>query len=126
MPGIEKITDVNMGLVWVALLVLLILYKALDIFATKWVERWDHRKGNGLQGSIKSLQRAMESLETKVAGNPPYPQCHYVPDHFDQIRETREMVGEIHTMQETQKLQIAGGKFGCKVKEDHLRKIEQL
>lgn len=125
MPDIES---VDMGLVWVALLGLLIVYKLIDILAAKGMELWDHRHGNGVQGVLKENTAALKEVRDALASledPPPYPQCHYDPLHYERIKDLHVWVAEIRQMQEVQKLDIAGGRFECKVTEEHLRMIEK-
>ena len=142
---VGNVDSVSEGVVFVALLALLILHQVLTFALRRFSDWYDHRKGNGLQGTLKSLQRAIESLESKVADNPPYPQCHYAPGHFDQVEETHRLVKEIHqydafdhvsenhrmlkevhALQKTHDTAMTSGRFGCRIHGDHLRTIQRL
>jgi hypothetical protein len=126
MQGLDAVQDINTGLVFIAILGLMIVYKLIDIGGKKALEWWDHRQGNGMQGSIKELTKAVKALEAAQSDVPPFPQCHYAPNHFDQVEEVWRKVNEIHDLQITQKDQINQGKFFCRMREPHLRTLERL
>lgn len=131
---------------WVIVLILVIILNHLIGTGFKLLHEWvDHRRGNGLQGTMKKLQTSIEAMSDKVADNPPYPQCHYAPNHFDQVEETHRLVKEIHqydvfdhvsdnhrmlkevhALQKTHDSAMTSGKFGCRMRGAHLQTIQEV
>lgn len=115
----------------VAALLIMVLNHLLGASIKLGVEWFNHRKGNGMQGTIKANTAALKEVRSVMADiaeldPPPYPQCHYAPDHFDQVEATHSATLKILKMQETQKEQIDQGLFGCRVRGSHLETIQRI
>lgn len=112
---------------WVVVVILFLLLNQVFAALMKLLLEWmDHRRGNGVVGAVGSVREAVERLDARLGDRPPYPQCHYAPDHFDQVEETHRWVGEIREMQLWQKDEINQSKFHCRLTKEHLRTIERV
>ena len=127
----ESVVDATLNdttpMAWVIVAILLVVLNHVIGTGFKLLQEWwDHRKGNGLQGSIKTLTEAVRSLESKVADNPPYPPCHYDPTHFDRVRRADEGIEKLLEKQAEHDRQMIAGQFTCRVHGDHLKIIQRL
>jgi hypothetical protein len=123
--------DGTATIVVVVVMLLMVLHHIVGAgvkVAANWLE---HRSGNGIQGTVKENTLALHEVRAalqviQLKEPPPYPQCHYAPDHFDQVEETHRLVVEIREMQEQQKIDIAAGRFHCALTPAHVRTLERV
>ena len=124
---VETTLQNSTPMAWVIVIILAMFIHHLIGWFFKFFGEWlDHKRGNGLQGSIRKLQTSIEALRAKVADNPPYPACHYDPQHYKRIESIETDVAFVRESQEEQRRQIDSGKFTCKVHGDHLKTIQRL
>lgn len=114
-----EIQNVNQGLVVLAVIALMILHQVLSIVSKALKEWWDHRKGNGIQGTMKKLNAAVDRLEASRTETPP-------PEHFERIKRVDENVTMIRENQEEHQRMMDRGEFACKIHGDHLQTIQRL
>lgn len=132
MEGIQ-FENLNEGLIIVILIGAMIFQQIVRFVAELGKEYFDKRRGNGIGSALHKIEHSMARLditmrrvEETLGDRPPYPACFYDKEHFRRIERIDDAARVIKEGMAQQEKQIDQGHFHCKLKDDHLRKIERI
>lgn len=120
-------TDINETLIGILALGVMVVYKLIDLMGQRGLEWYDKRTGNGQHGAIRSVKESVDALRMEMRESaPPFPACHYDSKHFERIKNIEADVIYIKSVQEEQRRMIDQGRFHCRLKDQHLKSLEDL